>query len=229
MNLTMLKSKKYSKEIREIINRAYDEELIKKASWSKICSCMDWLDVTINTLERPKFLNSYDKDSMSFIHFVVHIDILIESIENLWRATEHGIGIQKFKFNSKEIFQSIEYGREHTDKEHFKLIRAWFGIHGTNGNEVELPGYQKKVRFFSSWSYTNDGEKYSLILYSNDSEAEQKYGLSKEIKVNELIKFAEYFYSSLEILIERIKEKLPLEVEETFEYTEETIEDGEEG
>lgn len=250
--MSILKNKDNPKfrELRDVLNRAHDIGLIKShfseheemtfdefeslneqeiitlsnnsATWSKVCSCMDWLDVAKKTLDYPNFSGNDDEKSLSLMTFISKCDLLIESVEQLWIAVENSVGIDKFNFYSREIFNSNEFGRENSDKEHFKLLRAWFGFHGVNGNLTKIPELEEKVRFFSSWSSFDVFPKPSICLYSNNLFAEEKYGRWKQFETKKVIELINLYYNSVEILIDRVKEKLPEEEKtENSTFTEE--------
>ncbi|MCU5622066.1 hypothetical protein OCA99_20675 [Bacillus cereus] len=193
----------------------YFTEYNGKNVWSKICSCMDWLTVATEGLEIPKEDKNMNKAALEFTHFIVTIDMILEAIEGLWssivpESQEDKELIPHYK--DKSIFQAEEFGEKLTDRDFFKEIRAWFGIHSVNGNKtkVQLKNKKEIVRFFSSWStiplFSEPSEelKFSLRLYSNNPEAEELYGGTKEIKVNDLINFITLRVKSLDKLMEEI-------------------------
>lgn len=176
--------------------------------WSKICSCMNWLTIGTEGLEIPKESTDMNKAALEFTHFLVTIDMILEAIEGLWIS----IGKKQPNIKDRSIFQANELGKKLTDREYFKAIRAWFGIHSVNGNEtkVKINNEDVEVRFFSSWStipiFLNESEEltFSLILYSNNLEAEKLYGGRKEVKINDLLKFITLRFKSLKQLKKEI-------------------------
>ena len=180
--------------------------------WSKICSCMDWLTVATEGLEIPKERNNMNKAALEFTHFIVTMDMILEAIEGLWVSIGPAINKKQPYLKDKNIFRAEVFGKGFTDRAFFKAIRSWFGVHSVNGNEeiVLLNNKEVKVRFFSSWSAIpffpepSEGLKFSLRLYSNNPEAEELYGGTKEIKVNDLINFITLRFESLNQLMEEI-------------------------
>ncbi|HFJ9377334.1 hypothetical protein [Bacillus paranthracis] len=180
--------------------------------WSKICSCMDWLTVAIEGLEIPTERNNMNKAALEFTHFIVTLDIILEAVEGLWVSIGPAINKKNPNLKDKNIFQAEVFGKKLTDRSFFKAVRSWFGVHSVNGNEVKvlLDNKEVEVRFFSSWSTIplfskqSEGLKFSLRLYSNNPEAEELYGGTTEIKVNDLIDFITLRFESLNQLMKEI-------------------------
>ncbi|MEC0036098.1 hypothetical protein P4L29_16755 [Bacillus cereus] len=181
--------------------------------WSKICSCMDWLTVATEGLEKPKYSKNMNKSALEFTHFLITIDMILEAIDNLWKSISPAINKKRPYINDNRIFQAEEFGKKFNDEDYFKEIRAWFGIHSVNGNERKVKineGNEVKARFFSSWSsnssWLNSSEEltFSLQLYSNNHEAERIYGGRKEIKIKVLLEFIALRYQTLNELMEEI-------------------------
>lgn len=175
-----------------------------KDVWSKICSCMDWLTVAVEGIAIPQEKNNMNLASLEFTHFLVTIDMIVESVNHLWLSLGQAAKIKQPYLNDKSIFQATVFDREYTDEKYVKELRSWFGVHAVNGNKVKLDGFNSEVRFFSSWSGTfNDGE-FSLQLYSNNRKAEEIYGGRKKIKIDSLIKFVTIRYNTLFQLMDEI-------------------------
>ncbi len=182
----------------------------KKNLWSKICACMDWIDVSITGLQEYPSFNTKDinKGALEFAQFILTIDMVSEAIKNLWMTFSLAEDINNYPFkDDKKIFNGVIWGKSVDDDTYFKHLRAFFGMHSVNGNEVNVPidGEQIKVRFFSSWSTSRDGENFSLTIYSNNKQAEKKYGGILLIKVEELLSYASMRYQSLSELSKEIK------------------------
>ncbi|PFR59010.1 hypothetical protein COK36_20100 [Bacillus cereus] len=180
--------------------------------WSKICSCMDWLTVATEGLEIPTERNNMNKAALEFTHFIVTLDMILEAVEGLWVSIGPAINKKAPNLKDKNIFQAEVFGKKLTDRAFFKTVRSWFGVHSVNGNEekVLIDNKEVEVRFFSSWSTIplfskpSEGLKFSLRLYSNNPEAEELYGGTKEIKVNDLINFITLKFESLNQLMKEI-------------------------
>ncbi|MBO0589402.1 hypothetical protein [Sporosarcina sp. E16_8] len=209
-----------TKKFRSFVNsnnsyvRIYSTQNKDANAWSKICSCMDWLDVAIEGIKEPVLDRNMNKSSLNFAHFLIDIDMIIESIENLWLAFSSVFKkIKEYKSDSNEIFNAFEFGKPYTDREYFKEVRAWFGIHAVNGNSRNLPGFKNSVRFFSSWSSSHALGEYVLILYSNNQQAEKEYGGIKKVLVKDLVRLAQEYYFSLEKLMEELQKSYEVEMD----------------
>lgn len=192
-----------------------------KDIWSKICSCMDWLTVAVEAIEKPRRHKNENYTSLEFTHFITTIDMIIEAIEHLWMAIKDATKTDRPYVEDRSVFNKKEFEKEFTDEDYFKEIRAWFGIHSVNGNEVKIEGFKQRVRFFSSWSthsrWDEDGT-YTLRLYSNNSEAEDKYGGIKKIKVDDILRFVALRYSTLSEFMNEI-DKLYVKVIKDMQET----------
>lgn len=237
INMITLEDNEKAKELRNIIGEAYDLGFIKShlsdhkdltidefnnlsneevralnpenTTWGKFCSCMDWLDVAVNNFKEPSFTMNEHKNSMELITFIANCDLLIESIEQLWTVSEKNFKIESIDFKSRRlVFQAEEYGKELSDKEYFKNLRSWFGFHGVNGYEKKLPEIEQKVRFFSSWSSFRGSSKPTIMLYSNNILAEKLYGGRKEFEVDKVIQLVNFYYDSIDDLINKITESI---------------------
>ncbi len=107
-----------------------------KDIWSKICSCMDWLTVAVEGIEIPKYNENMNLASLDFTHFLVTIDMIVESVNHLWLAIGQTIDIKQPYLNDRSIFKARVFEREYTDEKYVKELRSWFGVHAVNGNEV---------------------------------------------------------------------------------------------
>ncbi|USK82556.1 hypothetical protein LHV56_11990 [Peribacillus frigoritolerans] len=177
-----------------------------KDIWSKICSCMDWLTVSVEGIEKPEKKSNMNLTSLKFTHFLVTIDMVVEAVNHLWLAIGQVNNVKQPYINDQSIFNGREFDRNYTDEKYFKEIRSWFGVHAVNGNEVELEGFSKGVRFFSSWSSNRlfNEEEFYIKLYSNNAIAEKKYGGTKKVKVDDLMKFVVLRYNTLTKLMDEI-------------------------
>lgn len=175
-----------------------------KDVWSKVCSCMDWLTVAVEGITIPQEKKNMNLSSLEFTHFLVTIDMIVESVNHLWLSIGEATKIKQPYLKDKSIFQATVFDREYTDETYVKELRSWFGVHAVNGNKVKLDGFNEEVRFFSSWSGTfNEGE-FSVQLYSNNRRAEKKYGGRKKVRIDSLIKFVKLRYNTLFQLMDEI-------------------------
>lgn len=235
--MTTLKDNEKAKELRDIIGEAYDLGFIKShfsdhkgltidefnnlsneevqalspenTTWNKFCACMDWLDVAVNNFKEPSFAKTEHENSMELMTFIANCDLLIESVEQLWVASEETFKIESIDFQSHRlVFQAEEYGKEISDKKYFKNLRTWFGFHGVNGYKKKIPGVEQKVRFFSSWSSFRSFNNPSIMLYSNNILAEKLYGGRKEFEIDKVIQLVNFYYDSIDDLIDRITKSM---------------------
>jgi hypothetical protein len=201
--------------------RIFFSDFYGKDIWSKICSCMDWLDVSVQGIKLPVPHKSMNITSLEFTHFIVTIDMIFESIKHLWSSLSLATGIDYPFGGDRNVFVAYEFDKEWTDDAYFKNIRAWFGVHAVNGNKVQLKGFPNDTRFFTSWSSSFDGNVFSISVYSNNSAAEKQYGGIKKIFLNQIIDFISLRYNSLNDLITNIddlyyKEKQKLKLKPVF-------------
>ncbi|TPR18738.1 hypothetical protein DY138_03740 [Apilactobacillus timberlakei] len=184
----------------------------KKNIWNKICSANDWIHVAIIELQNKHNFSKNMKGNMDFVHFILTLDILSSSVEEMWRSFVYSSN-KMIKYpleNSKDIFHDKKiYDKAiKSDKEYFEHIRAFFGFHSSNGNEenVLINGKTTPVRFFSSWPNQRNDDEFEVILYSNNDEAERLYGGILSIHVDDLIKYASLRYQSLKELQVQVKQ-----------------------
>ncbi|WP_338786278.1 hypothetical protein [Metabacillus sp. FJAT-53654] len=177
-----------------------------KDIWSKICSCMDWLTVSVEGIEKPEKYSNMNIASLKFTHFLVTIDMIVEAVNHLWLSIGQVNNVKQPYIDDRSIFNGREFDRDYTDEKYFKEIRSWFGVHAVNGNKVELEGFNMEVRFFSSWSSKRlfNEEEFYIRLYSNNWRAEEKYGGTKKVTVDDLIKFVALRYNTLPKLMDEI-------------------------
>lgn len=174
----------------------------KKNLWSKICSCMDWIDVSLSGLQsKPNFSRKHhNKGALEFAHFILTVDILTEAINNIWNTFSLADEIKSSPLKKdSSVFEGDIFGKKVSDEVYFKHIRAFFGMHAVNGNEIslEVDGEYIRARFFSSWSTSLDGENFSISLYSNNREIERRYGGQLKITVEKILQYAHTRYMSL--------------------------------
>ena len=170
-----------------------------KNKWNIICSAMDWITVAvdgINEISLPSNANN-NLSSIAYISFIMCIDILWESIQQLHRVI---FNTSKIPFRGeKRIFRNNILSK--SDNEYFKTIRACFAAHPVNLDD-HFTSLNKKEKRYASWSgrFFGSGD-FSVILYSNVI-GEDDIVLS--IYTSNLIEFAETRYNYLNTLIEEL-------------------------
>lgn len=172
-----------------------------KNKWNIVCSAMDWLTVVskgitqINIKSDSGFATNHLL-SLNYMQYIVAIDILLESIKQLYRVLD---GKDNYPLNKdKSVFKQSEI----SDDKYFKHIRAVFGTHPVNLNSVDGIRKNNDERFYASWStpvlFDYD---FSVFLYSNKPEKEnEKFGFDIE-KINE---YAKKRYNLLNDLIKKV-------------------------
>lgn len=166
-----------------------------KNHWNIICSCMDWISVSIRFLSNNFQLNEdIDVRVMQFYSVISSIDIVHEAINQLHRVffKDHGVPFSK----NEEIFRGNKLGVD--DNSYFKEIRAMFGAHPVNlthhGNE----------KWYASWPYDHyksEDSTFELRLYSN------KVGVNDitfGVNINDLELFLIQRYEYLSVLAAEI-------------------------
>ncbi len=185
-----------------------ENDIEGKDIWSKICSCMDWLTVAVEGIEKPNENKNMNVASLKFTQFLISIDMIIEAVNHLWISIGTVNNVKQPYLNDRSVFDGQEFNKKYTDEKYFKEIRSWFGVHAVNGNEVKVKfeDHETSVRFFSSWSFNCifNKDKFSIILYSNNASAEEKYGGIKTVYVNDIIRFASLRYNTLKELMKEI-------------------------
>ncbi|MEL9819564.1 hypothetical protein J4W95_13355, partial [Escherichia coli] len=121
-----------------------------KNQFSPICSCMDWITVSVRYLMNiPEISEDIDIKAMQIYTIISSIDIIVEAVRQLHRIIESDNNFMKWPFKgSVDIFKDkIHYLSHEDDDSYFKSIRAIFGAHPTNlkNNYGE--------RLFASWPH----------------------------------------------------------------------------
>ncbi|PSV22506.1 hypothetical protein C0W44_03965 [Photobacterium leiognathi subsp. mandapamensis] len=182
-----------------------------KNHWNLICSCMDWLTVSIRHLQHaPELDENIDVRVMQMFSLISSIDLVSESIAQLHRVF---INPKTVPFSGERICFSQRIFDE-DDNSYFKSIRASFGAHPVNLN-------QSTSKRFASWpfdSYSNDGE-LTVHLYSNKLDEDD---LVMNLNSKELMLFLITRYNYLDVISKKIntlydnfKKKLSLQRIET--------------
>ncbi|MFT4804612.1 MAG: hypothetical protein ACI9YE_001817 [Psychroserpens sp.] len=171
-----------------------------KNLWHPICSCMDWITVSIRFLQdAPELSDNIDVRVMQMYSFISAIDIVAESITQLHRVF---ISHKNLPFKGeKSIFKDKLF--ENDDNEYFKQIRACYGAHPVNLN----PHNSDKQKYFASWPFDglNTGKiDLEVRLYSNNPEEDD---LTLSLKSDELISFLKSRYEYLDVIFDEINKQ----------------------
>lgn len=166
-----------------------------KNYWNIICSCMDWLTVSIRYLQNaPELDSNIDVRVMQMFSLISSIDLVFESITQLHRVF---IDTKTLPFaGEKECFSERLFNED--DNSYFKTIRASFGAHPVNLNH-------STSKRFASWpfdSLTNSGE-LMVYLYSSKINEED---LRMSLNSNELFAFLNKRYNYLDVISQTIED-----------------------
>lgn len=166
-----------------------------KNQWNLICSCMDWLTVSIRHLQNaPTLDKNIDIRVMQMFSLISSIDLVSESVTQLHRVF---INPKTLPFSeerncfSKRIF-------DEDDNNYFKSIRASFGAHPVNLN-------QSNSKRFASWPYNshmNSGE-LTVNLYSSNVDEND---LVMTLNSKELTEFLITRYNYLDVISQKIRD-----------------------
>lgn len=166
-----------------------------KNHWNLICSCMDWLTVSIRHLmNEPALDKNIDVRVMQMFSLISSIDLVSESITQLHRVF---INPSTVPFaGEKKCFANRIFSNE-DDNSYFKTIRASFGAHPVNLN-------QSNYKRFASWPFDSDlnSGELTVHLYSNEVNVPD---LVMNLNSNELLAFLNIRYNYLDVISDKIK------------------------
>lgn len=165
-----------------------------KNLFNLICSCMDWITVSIRHLENaPDFDKNIDTRVMQMFSLISSIDLISESITQLHRVF---INPKTLPFaGENKCFANRLFANE-DDNSYFKTIRACFGAHPVNLK-------QSNTKRFASWpfdSHYNTGE-LTVHLYSSKV---NDVDLPLHLNRNELLEFLTTRYDYLDVIADKI-------------------------
>lgn len=164
--------------------------------WNCICSAMDWIDVGMSSIDDAltefRQANALQK-SMKFFYYVVCIDVVWEAIKQLHRVF---INRRTIPFqDTHRWFANNQFNQD--DNTYFKTIRACFGAHSVNLQDI--PGHKQ---MFASWSYSfNSKDSISIILYTNMPDQKDVH---LSVDIAQLHNFFKERYEYIQKIIETI-------------------------
>lgn len=166
----------------------------QKDKWSCICSCMDWIDVSIDYIKKNrKRIEEKTYFDMEIFSYISSIALIVEATNQLYRVF-YDKNDKPFKGDN-----SIFKNSQKDDEEYFAHIRACFGAHPTNLNSIE-----NCERNFASYPSNRVLEgNFSVILYTNKI---NEWGTTFELDFEDIYRYFEKRYSYLESLIEKIED-----------------------
>lgn len=166
--------------------------------WSIICSCMDWITVAVDYINSFKIKTQNENVmSMHVYSMISAYDIIIDSVIQLHRVF----------FNTKESpFQNDRtiFNEKLTDEKYFKHIRAVFGAHPINLDDIFEN--DKNKRYYASWSTTrtvSDKDVHVFLYSSVPDERAIEFG----INFSQINKFVFKYYQYLDDIIKEISKQ----------------------
>jgi hypothetical protein len=177
-----------------------------KNHWNLICSCMDWISVSINSIDN--IFSDFEKldinsKCMRVYTYISTIDIIWEAIQQLHRVLVNN----KVPFRGESVIFTHNVCKD--DNLFFKHLRAIFGAHPVKLNDDE-------DKRFASWPTTGIYTEYDFacILYSSNPEKED---IVVGFKFEELNEYAESRYNYLDSLSEEIDKQFEIYKESLIE------------
>lgn len=169
-----------------------------KNHWNLICSCADWISVSIDYINSFTLENNNINDKCLKIYsYVSAIDMTWEAIKQLHRVV---INDDKIPFEGNNTVFDSSICKD--DNRHFKHIRAVFGAHPVSIND-------KRGKWFASWPTDHVHHEYDLAvtLYSSVNEYKDEiFGL----KLPELDSFIMIRYHYIELIINELETQYKL-------------------
>lgn len=169
-----------------------------KNKWSIICSCMDWITVAVDYINSVEIKsNNENIMSMQIYSMISSYDIIVDSVIQLSRVF----------FNTRESpFQNDRtiFNEKLTDEKYFKHIRAVFGAHPINLDDIF--GNDKNKKYYASWATTRALSDHDMhvFLYSNyPEERAVEFGIDF-LKIH---RFVLKYYKYLDDIIEGIQKQ----------------------
>lgn len=166
-----------------------------KNLFNLVCSCMDWITVSVRHLENaPEFDKDIDTRCMQIYSLISSIDLIFESIKQLHRVF---LNERTIPFSGeKKCFDNRLFSNE-DDNNYFKTIRACFGAHPVALN-------QENTKRFASWPFEspfNTGD-LTVHLYSREVNEDD---LALHLNINELLDFLKIRYSYIDVIIDKVE------------------------
>lgn len=192
-------------EFREVVNEnnftyfRYSNNRDKN-QWNCICSAMDWITVAVEHLAGYSRKRACDLGSIEMYSYIASVDIIVEAVQQLHRVI-FSTSEQLFSKDT-DCFPQNKFNKN--DLDYFKTIRSCFGAHPVNLDE---PGKEqdRSMRRFASWSGGNFGDgDFSVILYSNQIGGNDIF---LSIDMNQVLTFAQKYYSYLQVLTHELKQQ----------------------
>ena len=193
-----------------IVFRNTYQDINGRNKWNIICSAMDWISVTargIKSIEinQPSMFKSDDYQSLVLMQYIVAIDVLVESIIQLYRVIYGSDNLYPLK-NDNTIFSKAI-----SDDLYFKHLRAAFSTHPINLKSLDGSDAYPDERFYASWSSmsTFGDNDFSVYLYSNKPDRKEMYELGVNFsEINDYCKMRYDLLSNLKYKIEELNTEI---------------------
>lgn len=185
----------------------------EKNLWNCICSCMDWIDISIDYINSIQYdYENINVKTMQIYSYISSIDIIFEAITQLHRVIVNRKTVP-FKNDSTVFNKKLNMD----DNNYFKHIRAIFGAHPTN---IEISG----LRYFASWPTEKIFTEcdFEVRLYTNDKDGED---IITGINFDELNQFLEIRYNYLNKLISNMELDIKKDIKKKSEIKINTVDD----
>lgn len=170
--------------------------------WNCICSCMDWITVSIEYIENIKYdENNINIKSMQVYSYISAIDVMWQSVQQLHRVIFDTTSIP-FTKNTEVFNNQLKID----DNEYFKHLRAVFGAHPVNLKDPSNKN-NKNTQYFASWPNEDIFRDYDFVsfLWSADVESED---LMIGFKFKQLEEFLNIRYRYLIDLKDKLKKDI---------------------
>ncbi|MFE8698298.1 hypothetical protein ACFYKT_18400 [Cytobacillus sp. FJAT-53684] len=179
----------------------HDDFLIHKYSnfggknkMNVIFSARDWIHIVVNGMPNVNIYHENDDiQSINVMQFIHLIDLLTESIQQIYRVLYN----QK---NYNLIKDTSIFKKGISDDKYFSHLRASFAAHPVNLTSVD--GSESEFKYFASWSTKHGTGDLSVYLYSNKpGEPDRELSISFEL----LVKYAKKRYLLLKEFVKEIE------------------------
>lgn len=200
--MTSIVSDKKISDFRDLVNSnsKFVYQIYKdkggKNLFNLVCSCMDWISVSVRHLENvPEFDSNIDVKCMQVYSLISSIDLILESVKQLHRVF---INEKTEPFKGKKLCFHNRLMEREDDNTYFKTLRACFGAHPVSLNQLDS-------KRFASWPFKSHLKKADLTvhLYSREIDEED---LALDLYISELLEFLRTRYEYLDEIAEKIQD-----------------------
>jgi len=203
------------KEFRDQVNectffRNTYQNIDGRNKWNVICSAMDWISVTARGIKyiefnEPSVFKSQDYQSLVLMQYIVTIDVLVESVIQLYRVIYGSDDLYPLKNDNTVFLKGI------SDDNYFKHLRAAFGTHPINLRSLDGTNANPDERFFACWSImsTLSDNDFNVYLYSNIPNKSEMYDLGANFsEINEYCRMRYDLLGNLKHKVEELNTEI---------------------